>query len=186
MKITNELLGNLSIPLITNKSFIPSPFGENPSGILKSLQLFTVIVKVVLSPSHPLSEGETVMFAVIELVPELIAEKELISPVPFDASPIEVLSFVQVYVVPDDAPLKMMVLVGALLHNDWLGTVSMVCPGVTMMIKLWVDPGQPLVEGVTSILAVSATVLLFIAVNELISPLPFAGKPVEILSFVQL
>ena len=58
------------------------------------------------------------------------------------------------------------------------------------MVKLCVGPVQvsPPFEkvGVTVMVATSGAVPVFIAVKELILPLPFAPRPIEVLVFVQV
>ena len=68
---------------------------------------YTVIVNVVGVPWHPLAVGVTVIVAVMGEFVELVVVKEGTDegPVPLAASPIAVLSFVQVKVVPDTGPV---------------------------------------------------------------------------------
>jgi hypothetical protein len=56
---------------------------------------FTVIVNVCEEPEHPFAEGVTVIVPDMADVPVFLAVNEEISPVPLDASPMEVLLFVQ-------------------------------------------------------------------------------------------
>ena len=67
---------------------------------------FTVIVKVVDEPVHPFATGVTVIVAVTALVPEFVAIKDGMSPLPLAASPIEVVLFVQLKVVLLTAPVN--------------------------------------------------------------------------------
>ena len=53
------------------------------------------MVNVTGVPSHPLAEGVTVIVATSAVVPVFNAVKLAISPLPEDANPIDVLSFVQ-------------------------------------------------------------------------------------------
>jgi len=55
-----------------------------------------------------------------------------------------------------------------------------------VIVKLRGEPGQPFAEGVTVIVAVTGTLVILIAVNDGISPVPLAAKPMEVLLFVQL
>ena len=58
-------------------------------------------------PGQPLPDtGVTVMFATTGTDPVLIAVNEDILPVPLAANPIDVLSFVQLKVVPNTRPPK--------------------------------------------------------------------------------
>ncbi len=54
------------------------------------------------------------------------------------------------------------------------------------MVKETGVPGQPFAVGVTVIIATTAVVPVFVAVNEAISPIPLAAKPIEGLLLVQL
>jgi hypothetical protein len=80
----------------------------------------TVIVKVLATPGQVLPAlvklGVTVIFAVMGKVPVFVAVKAVILPEPLAVSPIAVLSFVQLYVVPATPPVKFIALAVALLH----------------------------------------------------------------------
>jgi hypothetical protein len=62
--------------------------------------------------------------------------------------------------------------------------------GLTVMVKVFDDPEQilpPLLNpGVTLIVDVTGVVPEFTAVKELMSPVPVAGSPIEVLVLVQL
>jgi hypothetical protein len=66
----------------------------------------TVMVNVVGVPAHPFAVGVTVMVAVIGEVAALTVVNEGTLPEPLAASPIAVLLFVQVNVVPLTGPDK--------------------------------------------------------------------------------
>ena len=72
------------------------------------------------------------------------------------------------------------------LHFVWSAGLLTVGVGSTVMVKETSVPGQPLIVGVTSIVPVIAAFVAFVAVNEAISPVPLAGNPMAVLSFVQL
>ena len=78
---------------------------------------FTVIVKLCKGPVQPLINGTTLMVAVTGAVVKLIAVNDGIFPTPFDASPIELLLFVQLKPVPLTAPLKFTAFVAVPLHR---------------------------------------------------------------------
>ena len=78
---------------------------------------FTVIVKVVLVPTHPFLLGVTVMVAVIGVIPGFAATNDKIFPVPLPANPIEVLLFVQLNVVPVTVPVNTTDVVFTFLHS---------------------------------------------------------------------
>jgi len=54
------------------------------------------------------------------------------------------------------------------------------------MVKVNGKPGHPKADGVTVMVAVTAVLPVLVAVNAAIFPLPLAGKPIEVLLFVQL
>jgi hypothetical protein len=54
------------------------------------------------------------------------------------------------------------------------------------MVKLFVGPGHPFAMGVTVMVAVTGALVVLMAVNEGILPLPVAAKPIDGLLFVQL
>jgi len=58
--------------------------------------------------------------------------------------------------------------------------------GLTVMVNVCGVPGQPAADGVTVIVAVTGALLVLIAVNAGIFPLPEAAKPIDVLLFVQL
>ena len=63
-------------------------------------------VKVLGNPAHPFEDGIMVIVAIIVELETLVAVKDGISPAPPAPSPIAVLLFVQVKVVPGNGPLK--------------------------------------------------------------------------------
>ena len=54
------------------------------------------------------------------------------------------------------------------------------------MLKVIAVPEQPLAVGVTVIVAVIGALVLLYAVNALISPVPVAANPIEVVLFVQV
>ena len=139
-----------------------------------------------------LKRGVTVMVAVTGAEPLFMAVKEVISPLPDAGRPIEVLSFVQVYVVvpPELMVEKLTAAVLLPLQTTWLAGMLTWAEGFTVMVNTWDDPLQSklalLYRGVTVIVAVTGAEPLFMAVKEVISPLPDAGRPIVELSFVQV
>jgi hypothetical protein len=156
----------------------------------------TVIVKLVGGPvqdTPPLVKvGVTVIVAITGDVPVLTAANALILPVPLAATPIVTLSFVQLYVVapPVLTVPKTIAVVLVPLQATWLFTEFTWAVGLTVIVKvrgvpLHVKP--PLVyTGVIVTVAVTGAVPELIAVNEAISPVPLAPKPIVVLLFVQL
>jgi hypothetical protein len=146
----------------------------------------TLIAKDVGEPTQPAADGVTVIFEVTSDVPVLIAANAAIVPAPLDARPIDVLSLVQLYVVPLPAPLKFTVVVDDPLHTDWLDTVATTGVGLTLIVNDVEEPEQPVAVGVTVILAVAIDVPELTVVNDEISPVPLEGRPIDVLSLVQL
>ena len=83
-------------------------------------------------------------------------------------------------------PVNVTASVVAPLHFVWSAGLSTVGVGLTVMVKETGVPGQPLAVGVTSIVPVIAVFPVLVAVNEAISPVPLAAKPMAVLVFVQL
>src|SRR5688500_6268632 len=78
----------------------------------------TVIVGVIAEPIQPAAVGVTVIVPVTFAAPVLVAVNDAMSPVPLAARPIDVVLFVQLYVVPITAPVKVIAVVAAPLHSD--------------------------------------------------------------------
>jgi hypothetical protein len=151
---------------------------------------FTVIVNVTGVPGQPLAVGVTVIVAVIGNAVLFVAVKLEILPVPLAARPILVLLFVQLYVVPATAPVKVTAVVVAPLHNVWLATAFTVGVGLTVIVNVIGVPVQvtpPLVKlGVTVTVATTGVVPGFVAVKLAMLPVPDAASPMLVLLFVQL
>ncbi len=147
---------------------------------------FTVMVKVSDIPEQLFAVGLTSIVAVTALVPVFVAVKLDISPVPLDANPILVSSFVQLYVVPVTSPVKVTAVVDASLHKVSSLGASTVGVGFTVMVKVSDIPEQLFAVGLTSIVAVTALVPVFVAVKLDISPVPLDANPILVSSFVQL
>jgi hypothetical protein len=146
----------------------------------------TAIEKDVGAPEQPVADGVTVIFAVAIDAPELPAVNDAILPIPLDARPIDVLSFVQLYVAPLIAPLKLIAAVDAPLHNTCPETSSTVGVGLTLIVNEVAEPTQPVADGVAVIFAVAIDVPAFVAVNDAMLPTPLPVSPIEVLSLVQL
>ena len=67
---------------------------------------FTLILKTIGVPAHPLADGVTVIVAVTTAVPVLAAVKDGIFPFPLATRPIEGVLLVQAKVVPLTALLS--------------------------------------------------------------------------------
>ena len=76
------------------------------------------MVKVVGTPAHPLgATGVTVMVAIPGLLLVFVVVKDGMFPLPLAAKPIDVLLFVQLYMVPGMEPLNITVVVLVLAHK---------------------------------------------------------------------
>lgn len=154
----------------------------------------TVMVKLTGIPVQltlPLVKvGVTVMVAVTGIVPLLIAVKAGTMPVPEAASPIPVLLFAQLYTVPATGPAMLTAAVVAPLQRTWLAITFTAGVGLTVMVNVRTGPVQvtpPLVnEAVTVMVAVTGTVVAFVAVKLAIFPVPLAARPMDMVLFVQL
>ena len=83
-------------------------------------------------------------------------------------------------------PVKFTASVAAPLHLVWSAGLFTIGAGLTVMVKDSGVPGQPLIVGVTSIVALIGAVVTLVAVNEAIFPVPLAANPMAVLAFVQL
>ena len=105
---------------------------------------------------------------------------------PLAARPMEGSLFVQLKVVPLTAPVKFTAPVATALHKVWPAGSATFGVGLTVIVKLCAAPGQPFALGVTVIVAATGALVILIAANEEILPLPFLAKPIEGLLFVQV
>jgi hypothetical protein len=72
------------------------------------------------------------------------------------------------------------------LHLAWLAGWFTIGAGLTVMVKDTGVPTQPVIVGVTCIVAVIGSSVALFAVNEAILPFPLAPNPIAGLLFVQL
>lgn len=145
-----------------------------------------MVTGLLLTPPY---SGVTVMVDVTGAPVVLEALKEGILPVPLPAKPMDVLLFVQLKLVPITLPLKFIAAVAVLLHNVWLATLFTSGTGFTVIVKTWADavqPGPPVTDGVTVIVATCVLVVVFKVVKAGISPVPLDASPIDGLSLVQL
>lgn len=149
---------------------------------------FTVIVKVLATPTQPAAEfGVTVIVAVTAVGVLFTATKLGIFPVPEAAKPILGVLFVQLYVtVPVVGLLKVMAVVDCPAHSVWLATVLTTAVGFTVIVNVMAVPGQPAATGVTVMVAVTGALVVFVAVKLAIFPVPEAASPMLGVLFVQL
>jgi hypothetical protein len=116
----------------------------------------------------------------------LMVVKPGILPIPLAPNPIVVLLFVHVYTVPATGPLIVTAAVDAPAHTVWLAIAFTDGVGFTVIVKLTGVPPQPVDDGVTVMVAVMGDVVLLVAVNDAILPVPLAANPMAVLLFVQL
>lgn len=147
---------------------------------------FTVTVNASGIPEQPDAEGVTVIVALTGAMVELTALNGAIFPVPLAGKPMDVLLLVHAYVVPLNVLVKVIALVVALLHKVWLGGGTTLGVGFTVIINVLGAPGQPPADGVTVIVAVTGVLVELTALNGAIFPVPFAGKPIDVLLLVQV
>ena len=79
-----------------------------------------------------------------------------------------------------------MAAVASPLHNTWLFGCATPGVGLTVIVNVFDAPRQLLAVGVTVIVAVIGVVVLLVAVNAAIFPVPLAAKPMDGSLFVQL
>ena len=105
---------------------------------------FTVIVNVIGVPEQPLAVGVTVNVATTGLVPLLVKAVKGIVSVPEAAIPIEVVSFVQLKVVPEtfNVLAKVTSVEFPPLQTTWLETALTVGVGftVTSTVSVFLHP----------------------------------------------
>jgi hypothetical protein len=147
----------------------------------------TVIVKVCGVPAQAPYIGVTVIVATVLTLPVLMAAKAAIFPVPLAASPMLVLSLAQLNEVA--VPVKLIAVVLIPLHTTWFEGAATEGVGCTVMVKFCGVPLQVTAPnvylGVTVIVATTGVVPALVAVNEAMSPLPLAARPIEAASLVQ-
>lgn len=174
---------------------VPEKFTDDVLAVLQTTWLagattlgvgFTVIVKFVDTPVHPLNTGVTVIVATTGTVPPFTPANAAMLPLPLAANPIEGVLLVQLKVVPPTAPLNVIAVVLLPLQTTWLATAATVGVGLTVIVKLVGVPGHPLNTGVTVIVATVGTAPVFTPVKTAILPDPLAPKPIEGSLLVQL
>ena len=140
----------------------------------------------LVGPVQPSATGVTLIVAVSVEVPVLVTVKPAISPLPPEARFMEVLSFIQLYVVPGTPPLKPSAPALTPLHNTRSAGTITSGVGFTLIVNFLVRPVHPSATGVTLIVAVSIEVPVLVTVKPAISPLPLEARLMEVLSLLQL
>jgi hypothetical protein len=141
---------------------------------------FTVIVNVIAVPVQPLAVvGVTVIVAVTGAAVLLVAVKLAILPWPLAARPIDGVLLVQLNIVPATVPVKFTAAVAAPLQSTWLATAATVALGFTVIVNVIGSPAQPLADGVTVIVAVTAVTPALTVTKLAILPVPDAARPID-------
>src|SRR6185369_10053332 len=123
----------------------------------------TVTVNVAGVPTQPLAVGVTVTVAVTGVVPALAAVYAPMSPAPLVPKP-TLIELLQLNVVPDTGPLKLIAAPLAPLQCVRLATVVTVAVGLTVTVNVVGVPAHPLAVGVTVTVAVIEAVPALAAV----------------------
>jgi len=139
----------------------------------------TVMVKLTSVPEQAPTDGVIVTVDVIGIPEGLAALNVGIFPLPLPASPTDVLLLFQLNDVPITAPVKVVEEVDAPLQKSWSGTGTTVGFGITVMVKKAVTPGQPLLDGVISIVELMDVFPVLVVINPGISPEPFIASPIS-------
>jgi hypothetical protein len=71
-------------------------------------------------------------------------------------------------------------------HKVWLAIAFTLGVGFTVIVKLTGPPPQPDAVGVTVMVAVIGALVVLVAVNDGMLPVPAAANPMAVLLFVQL
>ena len=147
---------------------------------------FTVIVKSESILVQPTRIGVIVIVADWSTIPVFVTVKLEISPVPFEANPIEMLLLLHSKDKFGTFPEKLIPANSSPAHKIVSAIKSTSNTGVTMKSNSMAVPSQPLKVGMTVMFAVSKIFPLFTVVKERISPVPLLPKPMFVLSFVHV
>ena len=146
----------------------------------------TLIVKDLTAPGQPANIGVTAITDVAVTVPVLTAVNAAMLPEPDAASPIDVLEFVQLKVVPGAVLPKVNPPAVVLLQTVTLeGNTFIVGVGDTLTVNDLTAPGHDVAVGVTAITATAVTVPVLMAVNDGIGfDVPEPPNPMDVLELV--
>ena len=134
---------------------------------------------------QPFMLAVTVIKPVAANAPLLDAWKDAILPVPLAGKPMTGAVFVHEYKVPVTGPVKLTGDVKLPLHKVWSAGCTTSGIGLTVIVNVLGVPGQPLITGVTVMVAVFVVVPLLLATKDGISPVPLAVNPMVVLLLVQ-
>jgi hypothetical protein len=135
-------------------------------------------------PGQLPAEGVTVIVPVIGVDPGLVAVNAGTFPLPLAPSPMAVLLFVHINVVPGVEDVKFVAGTVAPIHTTILAGTITFGAGLTVMVYVDEVPVQPLIEGVTVMVAMMGVAPGLVAVNEGTFPFPLAPSPIAVLLFV--
>ena len=134
------------LPLLLYVAVAPIHKGLAPLIVPANTSGLTVIVKVLSEPVQVtealVKAGVTVIVAVIAAVVVLVAVNTGILPVPLATSPIVVLLFVQVYVVPVTVLAKLIAVVAVALQTTRFAGCVTFETGFTIMLYVKDAPAQ--------------------------------------------
>ena len=139
-------------------------------------------IKVRGTPGQPNSEGVTVMLPVVVVV--TVAAISFMSPEPLKGTPVAALLLVQVYVAPEELPVKD-AKIASLAQTVKLGIGSTVGMGLMVMVKVCGSPTQLPKVGVTVMVPVSGWPLGALPVKFRL-PVPPGPRPIAGLSLDQV
>ena len=147
---------------------------------------FIVNVKLDETPIQPFAVGVTVIVAMFRELVVFWPIKIGIDPFPDAANPTVVFELTQENVEPVTVEVGLTSAEFAPEHRIWFGIILTVGVGLTIIVKTEDIPLHPPAVGVTVIVEVIFALLLLVAVNWPIEPVPLEAKPVEVLLLVQL
>ncbi len=146
----------------------------------------TVMLKEEGVPGHPLAVGVTETVAVTGNNVLLVAVNEGMFPVPLEARPIDASELIQSNVVPCVMLVKFDAAIAAPLQTTVSDGTITFGPGLILIVNETGIPKHPFAAGVTVISAVTGRLVLLVAINEGILPVPLAARPIEGSEFVQV
>ena len=130
--------------------------------------------------------GVTVIIAITGRAVLFVPVKAGTSPVPFAARPIEEFEFVQSNVVPGVVLVKAEAAIVSPSQTIISTGTATTGVGFTVIVYETGTPEQPLAVGVTVIVDVTGSAVLFVPANDGVLPVPLAARPIEGSVFVQL
>ena len=146
---------------------------------------FTVILKATGLPTQLFAVGVTVIVDVTIADVLLLAVKDAIFPEPDAARPMEVVVFVQLFMLLDTELVNATAPVAAVLHTVWLVIADTIGVGFTPIVNVCGLPAQLFAFGVTVIVPVTRAFELFVVVKPAMLPEPEPANPIDVALFTQ-